>query len=95
VPFFATHAVPLSPLLTERGTEYCGSPDRPEYELDLAIETIDHPRTKGKSPQTKGIVERFHKTMLNEFYQLTFRKKSYTYETVPAWLVSGSKSDYI
>ncbi len=25
-----------------------------------------------------GIVERFHKTMLNEFYQVAFRKRIYT-----------------
>lgn len=27
--------------------------------------------------QTNGICERFHKTILNEFYQVTFRKKLY------------------
>ena len=32
-----------------------------------AIEDIDHSRTKTKSPQTNGICERFHKTVLNEF----------------------------
>ncbi len=78
VPFFDTHEVPLSRILTDRGTEYWGSPDSPEYELYLAVENIDHTRTKVKSPQTKGIVERFHKTMLNEFYRITFRKKIYT-----------------
>jgi hypothetical protein len=30
-----------------------------------------------KSPQTNGICERFHKTILNEFYQIAFRKKLY------------------
>jgi hypothetical protein len=29
VPFFEAHEVPLSRLLTDRGTEYCGSPDTP------------------------------------------------------------------
>ena len=29
------------------------------------------------SPQTNGICERFHKTILQEFYQVTFRKKLY------------------
>src|SRR5215472_811941 len=77
VPFFEAHEVPLSRILTDRGTEYCGSPDSHEYELYLAIENIDHTRTKVKSPQTNGIVERFHKTMLNEFYRITFRKKIY------------------
>jgi hypothetical protein len=77
VPFFDAHEVPLSRILTERGTEYCGSPDTPEYELYLAVENIDPTRPKGKSPQTTGRVERLHKTRLTEFYRLTFRKKSY------------------
>ena len=77
IPFFEAHEVPLSRILTDRGTEYCGSPDSHEYELYLAVENIDHTRTKVKSPQTNGIVERFHKTMLSEFYRITFRKKIY------------------
>jgi integrase-like protein len=77
VPFFDSHEIPLSRVLTDRGTKYCGSPDRHEYELYLAIENIDHTRTKGKSPQTNGICERFHKTMLNECYRVAFRKKIY------------------
>lgn len=77
VPFFENHDIPLVRILTDRGTEYCGSPDHHEYELDLAIENIDHTRTKVKSPQTNGICERFHKTMLNEFYRIAFRKKLY------------------
>ena len=50
---------------------------RHEYELYLAVENIDHSRTKTKSPQTNGIVERFHKTMLDEFYRIAFRKRIY------------------
>ena len=64
-------------MLTDRGTEYCGNPERHEYELYLAVEDIDHSRTKTKSPQTNGIVERFHKTMLDEFYRVAFRKRIY------------------
>jgi Integrase core domain len=30
-----------------------------------------------KSPQTNGICERFHKTVLSEFYRVAFRKKLY------------------
>jgi transposase InsO family protein len=71
------YEVPLNRILTERGTEYWGSPESHEYELYVAVENIDHPRTKVKSPQTNGLVERLHKTMLNEFYRLTFRKKIY------------------
>jgi len=78
IPFFEAQEVPLSRILTDRGTEYCGSPDSHEYELYLAVENIDHTRTKVKSPQTNGMGERLHKTLLNEFYRITFRKKIYT-----------------
>jgi hypothetical protein len=58
VPFFDEKEVKLSRVLTDRGTEYCGNPEHHEYELYLAVEDIDHSRTKTKSPQTNGIVER-------------------------------------
>ena len=77
LPFFEQQAIPLNRLLTDRGTEYCGAPERHEYELYLAVENIDHTRTKRRHPQTNGICERFHKTMLNECYRVTFRKKIY------------------
>ena len=48
-----------------------------EYELYLALEDVDHSRTKTKSPQTNGIVERLHKTVLDEFYRVAFRKTIY------------------
>jgi len=78
LPFYDEHGVVLQRVLTDRGTEYCGSHDRHEYELYLAVENIDHSRTKTKSPQTNGIVERFHKTLLDEFYRIAFRKRLYT-----------------
>jgi transposase InsO family protein len=78
LPFYETHGIPLQRILTDRGTEYCGNPERHEYELYLAVEDIDHTRTKTKSPQTNGICERFQKMVLNEFYRVAFRKKLYT-----------------
>ena len=77
VPFFDDKEVKLSRVLTDRGTEYCGNPEHHEYELYLAVEDIDHSRTKTKSPQTNGIAERFHKTVLDEFYRIAFRKRLY------------------
>ena len=77
VPFFEEHDVKLLRILTDRGSEFCGNPERHEYELYLAVEDIDHSRTKTKRPQTNGICERFHKTVLNEFYRVAFRKKVY------------------
>ena len=48
-----------------------------EYQLYLALEDIDHSKTRAKRPLSNGICERFHKTMLQEFYQVAFRKKLY------------------
>jgi transposase InsO family protein len=91
LPFFEGQEVALLRVLTDRGTEYCGNPERHEYELYLAVENIDHSRTKVKSPQTNGIVERLHKTMLNEFYRVAMRKKIYgsmeqMQDDLDAWL---------
>ena len=77
VPFYDAQEVKLTRVLTDRGTEYCGNPEHHEYELYLAVEDVDHSRTKTKSPQTNGIVERFHKTVLDEFYRIAFRKRIY------------------
>ena len=77
LPFFGHYELPMLRILTDRGTEYCGRVEQHDYQLYLAINDIDHTKTKAMSPQTNGICERFHKTILNEFYQITFRKKIY------------------
>ncbi|NIW11398.1 MAG: IS481 family transposase [Gammaproteobacteria bacterium] len=78
LPFYESHELPILRILTDRGTEYCGNPERHDYQLYLALNDIDHTKTKAKSPQTNGICERFHKTVLDEFYKITFRKRIYT-----------------
>ena len=100
LPFFEDHDIRLSRVLTDRGAEYCGSPERHEYELYLAVEDIDHTRTKTRSPQTNGICERFHRTVLDEFYRVAFRKKIYrTIEELQtdldAWVVGPTTSALI
>jgi transposase InsO family protein len=92
IPFFEEHEIPLLRILTDRGTEYCGAREHHEYQLYLDLENIDHTRTRARHPQTNGICERFHKTMLNEFYRVAFRKKIYRtldelQEDVDTWLV--------
>jgi hypothetical protein len=77
LPLYEQSNIPLLRILTDRGTEYCGAREHHEYQLYLAIEDIDHTRTKAKHPQTNGICERFHRTMQDEFYAVAFRKKIY------------------
>jgi transposase InsO family protein len=77
LPWFEEQDVRLLRILTDRGTEYCGSIQNHEYQLYLAIEDIDHSKTKAKHPQTNGICERFHRTVKEEFYDIAFRKKVY------------------
>jgi transposase InsO family protein len=78
IPFFEENGIPLLRILTDRGTEYCGNREQHEYQLYMAIENIDHSKTKARHPQTNGICERFHKTIQDEFYATAFRKKVYT-----------------
>ena len=77
IPFFDREDIPLTRILTDRGTEYCGKIENHAYQLYLGIEDIEHTRIKTKHPQTNGICERFHLTLKNEFYSIAFRKKLY------------------
>ena len=92
IPWFEEQDVRLLRILTDRGTEYCGARERHEYQLYLAIEDIDHTRTRVKRPQSNGMCERFHKTVKDEFYSVAFRKRLYTsldelQADLDAWLV--------
>jgi transposase InsO family protein len=75
LPFFEEKGVDILRLLTDRGTEFCGRLDKHPYQLYLQLHEIEHTRTKARHPQTNGICERFHKTILDEFYKPIFRKK--------------------
>jgi len=96
IPWYDEQEVRLLRILTDRGTEYCGNRERHEYQLYLAIEDIDHSKTKARSPQTNGICERFHKTIQDEFYAVAFRKKIYhsldeIQEDVDKWIEEYNK----
>jgi transposase InsO family protein len=77
LPFFEEQGMGVLRMLTDRGTEFCGKADAHDYELYLAVNDIEHTKTKARHPQTNGICERFHKTILQEFYQVAFRTKIY------------------
>lgn len=77
LPFFDENQIPLLRILTDRGSEYKGRPEHHQYELYLQIENIDHSKTQVRHPQSNGICERLHRTIQEEFYAITFRKKLY------------------
>lgn len=78
LPFYASHELPVLRILTDRGTEYCGKLEQHDYQLYLSVNEIEHTKTKARHPQTNGICERFHKTILQEFYQPSLRRKVYS-----------------
>jgi transposase InsO family protein len=61
-------------VLSDNGREFCGRPDRHPYELFLQLEGIEHRKTKVRRPQSNGIVERFHRTLLDEHFRVEGRR---------------------
>jgi transposase InsO family protein len=76
LPFYETHGIPVNAMLTDNGREFCGTESHP-YELYLALNEIEHRRTKVRKPQTNGFVERFNRTVLDEFFRTAFRTTFY------------------
>ena len=91
VPFYDEHDIRLSRVLTDRGTEFCGtkvmntsSISRSKTSITAAPRPRAHKRTE--------FCERFHRTVLDEFYRIAFRKKIYhtideLQADLDAWLV--------
>jgi len=76
LPFYRKHGLTVSAVLTDNGREFCGRDTHP-YELYLALNDIEHRKTRVRRPQTNGFVERFNRTVLDEFFRITFREKFY------------------
>jgi transposase InsO family protein len=76
LPFYAERGLPVSAILTDNGREFCGTAAHP-YELYLALNDLEHRRTKVRHPQTNGFVERFQLTIKEEFFGVTLRETLY------------------
>ncbi|MBN8499643.1 MAG: transposase [Sphingomonadales bacterium] len=59
------------------GREFCGKPEQHPYELLLAMEDIEHRRTKIATPRTNGFVERMNRTLLDECFRVAGRQAWY------------------
>ena len=66
LPTFEEHGVVIEAVLSDNGREFCGRPDQHPYELFLQLEGIAHKTTRVRRPQSNGIVERLHRTLLDE-----------------------------
>ena len=91
LPFYAERGLAVETVLTDNGREFCGTETHP-FELYLALTGIAHRRIKVRHPQTNGFVERFHRTVKEEFFEVALRETFY--ESVEAlqtdldrWLV--------
>lgn len=76
LPFYAERQIPVAAVLTDNGREFCGTPAHP-FEVYLALNGVDHRRTKVRSPKTNGFVERFQRTAKEEFFEVALRETFY------------------
>ena len=74
IPTFEAKAARIDTVLSDNGREFCGRPDQHPYELFLQLEEIEHRTTRVKRPQSNGIVERLHRTLLDELFRVEGRK---------------------
>ena len=77
LPFYESQGIPVENILTDNGREYCGRPMIHPYQIFLELNDIEHRRTKVARPRTNGFVERFNRTVLDEFFRETFHDKFY------------------
>ena len=77
LPFFEEQRCSIITVLSDNGREYCGRPDHHPFELFLQLEGIEHRTTPIRRPQSNGIVERLHRTLLDEHFRIQGRIKFY------------------
>jgi transposase InsO family protein len=75
LPFYEFQDLTVEHILTDNGREYCGRSMIHPYEIFLELNDIQHRRTKVARPRTNGFVERFNRTVLDEFFREAFRTK--------------------
>jgi transposase InsO family protein len=74
IPTFEAHDTTIDTVLSDNGREFCGRPDQHPYELFLQLEEIEHRTTRVRRPQSNGIVERLHRTLLDEHFRVEGRR---------------------
>ncbi|MGW2515421.1 IS481 family transposase [Streptomyces scopuliridis] len=81
--FFTAAGITVQRVLTDNGSCYKSH----LWRDSLAGQGISHKRTRPYRPQTNGKVERFNRTLLDEWaYAKTYRTETERREAYPAWL---------
>ena len=82
IPFYKIMDVAIERIITDNGKEYTFHKDsglaKHRYEAFLKSRAIVHSLTKVRCPETNGYVERFHRTLLDEFFLIAIRKNIYS-----------------
>ena len=91
LPFYLEQGLEVEHILTDNGRQYCGRAMIHPYQIFLDLNDIEHRRTQVARPRTNGFVERFNRTILDEFFREAFRNKFYAsveelQEDVDQWL---------
>lgn len=68
------HGIPLNGVLTDRGPEFVGR----AFTRQAAAMGITHTKTPPRSPNHNAVCERFHSTVLHEFFRTAFHRQYFT-----------------
>ena len=80
--FFAAHGITVKRVMTDNGSCY-----RSKLFAQALGTAIKHKRTRPYRPQTNGKVERFNRTLLEEWaYAVEYRSEAERVAAYPAWL---------
>jgi transposase InsO family protein len=81
--FFESYGITVERVLTDNGPCYLAK----EFDKELIEHAIKHTRIKPYRPQTNGKIERFNRTLLNEWaYARPYRSESARTRALDAWL---------
>ena len=79
--FFDAHGIAVEAVLTDNAKNYLGK------DFTAALDGIEHRRIRPRRPQTNGKVERFNRTLLDEWaYAQVYRSNSQRTHALDRWL---------
>lgn len=79
--FYAAHGITVEAVLTDNARNYLGK------HFTAALDTIEHRRIRPRRPQTNGKVERFNRTLLDEWaYARVYTSNNQRRRALDRWL---------